>query len=90
MRKKADARESALAGAMQWKRKWLRRGFLRKVRSEGRGISFMDLEAPHDEVLAQKDQASSAFLLHGSGLVILLGDGSGCTGLRRRRAKAGI
>ena len=27
----------------------------------------MDLEAPHDEVLAQKDQANTAFLLHGYG-----------------------
>ena len=28
----------------------------------------MDLAAPHDEVLAQKDQANTAFLLHGYGL----------------------
>jgi hypothetical protein len=28
----------------------------------------MDLEAPRDEVLAQKDQANTAFLLHGYGL----------------------
>jgi len=28
----------------------------------------MDLEAPHDDVLTQKDQANTAFLLHGSGL----------------------
>ena len=30
---------------MQWKRKWLRRGFLRKARSEARSMSFMDLTA---------------------------------------------
>jgi hypothetical protein len=30
----------------------------------------MDLAAPHDEVLAQKDQANAAFLLHGYGLVL--------------------
>ena len=47
---------------------WLRRGFLRKARSEARGISFMDLVAPCDDVLAQKDQANNAFLLHGSGI----------------------
>ena len=29
----------------------------------------MDLEAPHDEVLAQKDQANTVFLLHSYGLV---------------------
>ena len=38
----------------------------------------MDLEAPHDEVLAQKDQANTAFLLHGYGL--------GPTGLSRNHA----
>ena len=27
----------------------------------------MDLAAPHDDVLAQKDQANTAFVLHGSG-----------------------
>jgi len=52
---------------MRWKRKWLSRGFLRKARSEARSLSFMDLAAPHDEVLAQKDQADAVFLLHGYG-----------------------
>jgi hypothetical protein len=52
---------------MEQKRKWLRRGFLRKARSEARRLSFMDLEALRDEVLAQKDQANTAFLLHGYG-----------------------
>jgi hypothetical protein len=28
----------------------------------------MDLAAPHDDVLTQKDQANTAFLLPGSGL----------------------
>jgi hypothetical protein len=37
----------------------LRRGFLGKARSEVRSISFMDLEAPRDEVLTQKDQANT-------------------------------
>ncbi len=27
----------------------------------------LDLAGPHDEVLAQKDQANAAFLLHGDG-----------------------
>ena len=31
----------------------------------------MDLAAPHDEVLTQKDQANAAFLLHGYGLAPL-------------------
>ena len=53
---------------MQWKRKGLRRGFLCKARSESCSISFMDLAAPHDDVLAQKDQANTVFLLHGYGL----------------------
>jgi len=52
---------------MQSKPKWLRRGFLRQARSEARSLSFMDLEAPHDEVLAQKDQANAGFRLHGYG-----------------------
>ena len=30
----------------------------------------MDLEAPHNDVLAQKDQANTVFLLHGYGLVL--------------------
>ena len=30
-----------------------------KARSEVRSISFMDLEAPRDEVLTQKDQANT-------------------------------
>ena len=34
----------------------------------------MDLEAPRDEVLAQKDQANTAFLLHGYGLALKSGD----------------
>jgi hypothetical protein len=29
----------------------------------------MDLAAPRDEVLTQKDQANAAFLLHGYGIV---------------------
>ena len=53
---------------MQSKGKWLRCGFLYKARSETRSISTMDLEAVHDEVLEQKDQANAAFLLPGSGL----------------------
>ena len=44
---------------------------MRKARSEARSISFMDLAAPHDEVLTQKDQANAAFLLHGYGLAPL-------------------
>jgi hypothetical protein len=28
----------------------------------------MDLAAPHDDVLTQKDQANAVFLLHGYGL----------------------
>jgi predicted CXXCH cytochrome family protein len=44
---------------MQWQRKWLRRGFLGKARSEARSKSFMDLAALHDEVLTQKDQANT-------------------------------
>jgi len=31
----------------------------------------MDLAAPHDDVLTQKDQANAAFLLHGYGLAPL-------------------
>ena len=58
---------ASCAGSMQEKRQWLRRGFLRKARSEVRSISFMDLEAPHDDVLTKKDQVNTAFLLHGSG-----------------------
>jgi len=54
---------------MQLKRKWLRRGFLRQAGSAVRGLSFMDLEAPHDDVLTQKDQTNAAFLLHGYGLL---------------------
>jgi len=41
---------------------------LRKARSEARSLSFMDLAAPHDDVLTQKDQANAVFLLHGCGL----------------------
>jgi len=32
-----------------------------------RSISFMDLEAPYDDVLTQKDQTNTAFLSHGYG-----------------------
>lgn len=32
----------------------------------------MDLEAPHVEVLAEKDQANTVFLLHGYGLAFTL------------------
>ncbi len=53
------APRSASAVTMQQKRKWLRRGFLGKARSEARGISFMDLAALHDEVLARKAQANT-------------------------------
>jgi hypothetical protein len=54
---------------MQKKHKWLRRGFLRKAGSEVRRLSFMDLEAPHDDVLAQNDQTNTAFLLPGHGFM---------------------
>ena len=39
------SRLDCLAGSMQKKCKSLRRGFLRKARSEARSISFMDLTA---------------------------------------------
>jgi len=60
---------------------------LRKARSEARSISFMDLEAPRDEVLAQKDQANTVFLLHGSGLADM---GSLSAGLRGLASITGV
>ena len=53
---------------MQSKREWLRHGFVRKAGSEARSLSFMYLAAPHDAVVVQKDQANTAYLLHGYGL----------------------
>jgi len=47
---------------------------LRKARSEARSLSFMDLAAPHDDVLTQKDQANAVFLLHGYALTELVQD----------------